>query len=82
MFVTSRVALVPVTLPVGETVPVGVATRVAVKEVTVEPVANEPVPVATTTGASKGNVLVTLPPIALNWMLPLTNEVALPPVPA
>ena len=83
MFVTNRVALVPVTLPEGETVPEGEATRDAVKEVTVDPVANDPVPVATTTGASKGNVLVTLPPTAFNWILvPLTNEVAPPAVPA
>ena len=73
----------PVTIPpLPFTGPVGAAVLVTVREVTVEPEANEPVPVATTRGGLKGNVLVTEPPGIANKILPETLEVADPLAPA
>ena len=71
-------ALVPTGLPVPE----GAAVLEAVSVVIVEPVASEPVPVATKTGASKGKVRVKDPPGVLNLMFPDILLVAEPVRPA
>ena len=66
----------------GVTVPVGAAVLDIFKDVIVEPVFREPVPVVTTTVRSKGNVFVTKPPIEERVILPEMLEVAVLAIPA